>query len=175
MLESSLAVPLSELMKSVLSTCSPSAVVRQVAESFPILVVSKGDYTVLINSHELIMTCDGFDALLLVDQVPKSSHKKPSEKKTTFLSTASGTHSQIGRPSLVSQFPPIVSTAASFVKANGFSAHERRRESIGKVGVSLREIREHLLSTVPGLKKHGTSASSVAHLMQPQDTEQEQA
>ena len=113
------------------------------------------------------MTGDGFEALLLVDQVPKSSHKKPSEKETTFLSTASGTHSQIGRPSLVSQFPSIVSTAASFVKANGFSAHERRRESIGKVGVSLREIREHLLSTVPGLKKHGISASSVARLMQP--------
>eukprot|EP00731_Ephydatia_muelleri_P006878 Em0003g1126a len=83
-------------------------------------------------SHELIMTGDGFEALLLVDQVPKSSHKKPSEKETTFCLLLVGTHSQIGRPSLVSQFPSIVSTAASFVKANGFSAHERRRESIGK-------------------------------------------
>lgn len=110
-------------------------------KSFPILVVSKGDCTVLINSHELIMTGDDFEALLLVDQVPLSSHKKPSEKETTFSSTASGTHSRIGKPSLVSQFPSIVSTAASFVKANGFSAHERHRESIGKVGVSLTEIR----------------------------------
>ena len=107
MLESSLAVPLSELMKSASNTCSPSAVVRQVAESFPILVVSKGDCTVLINSHELIMTGDGFEALLLVDQVPKISHKKPLEKETTFSSTASRTHSQIGRPSLASQIPSL--------------------------------------------------------------------
>ena len=103
----------------------------------------------------------------LLIKFQKSSHKKPSEKETTFLSTASGTYSQIGIPSLVSQFPSIVSTAASFVKANGISAHERCRESIGKVGVSLREIRKHLLSTVPGLKKHGISAGSVARLMQP--------
>ena len=69
----------------------------------------------------------------------------------------------------MSQFPShsIVSTAATFVKANRFSAHERQRESIGKVEVSLREIRDHLISTVPGLRKHGISASSVACLMQP--------
>ena len=47
------------------------------------------------------------------------------------------------------------------------AAHERRREQVGKAGVSLREIREHLLATVPGLRSHGLSVSSVARLMQP--------
>ena len=60
-----------------------------------------------------------------------------------------------------------MSSTVSFVKANGFSAHERRRESIGKVGVSLGEIREHLLHTVPGLRERGFSGTSVARLMQP--------
>ena len=159
---------------SASNTCSPSAVVKQVAEYFPILIVSKGDCTLLINSQELIVTGDGFEALVLVDQVPKSSHKKPSEKETIFFSTASGTHSQIGRPSLLSQFPSIVSTAASFVKANGFSAHEQRRESIGKVGVSLREIRDHVLSSVPGLKNMELVQAQWLISCSPQDMEREQ-
>ena len=73
----------------------------------------------------------------------------------------------MGRPSLVSKFPTIVSISTSFIKANGYSAHERRREEVGKVDVSLQEIRAHLLSTVPGLRSHGISLNSVAHLMQP--------
>ena len=74
--------------------------------------------------------------------------------------------STLGRPSLVSKFPEIVPVATSFIKANGFSAHERHREAVGKVGVSIREIRDHLLANVPNLKCHGISLTSVAHLME---------
>ena len=168
MLESSLAVPLPELIRKVPSTYSSSEVIQQIAECFPVLVVSKGDITVLINCHELIMSDDGFEALLVVDQISKSSRKRPFEEAAPSpTSPTPATQNQIGRPSLVTQFPSIVSTVTAFVTANGFSAHERRRESIGKVGVSLREIREHLLSTVPGLRGRGISTSSVARLIQP--------
>ena len=160
MLESSLAVPLPELIRNVSSSCSSSDVIQQIVECFPVLAVTKGDITVLINCHELIMNDDGFEALLVVDQISKSSHKGPFEKAAPSpISPTPVTHNRMGRPSLVTQFPSIVSTATAFVKANGFSAHERRRESTGKVGVSLREIREHLLSTVPGLKGRGISIS----------------
>lgn len=65
---------------------------------------------------------------------------------------------------MVSKFPDIVLCATTFIKANGFSAHERRREEVGKVGVSLHEIR---VANVPNLKSHGISLSSVAHLLEP--------
>ena len=76
-------------------------------------------------------------------------------------------HNPMGRPSLVSKFPTIVSVATSFIKANGYSVHEHRREEVGKVGVSLQEIKEHILSTVPGLRSHGIGVCSVARPMQP--------
>ena len=110
-------------------------------------------------------------ALKLCYLLSKFQNASSRERNYLFLYCKWNTvkHSQIGRPSIVSQFPShsIVSTAATFVKANRFSAHEQQRESIGKVEVSLREIRDHLISTVPGLRKHGISASSVACLMQP--------
>ena len=38
---------------------------------------------------------------------------------------------------------------------------------MGKVGVSLHEIRDHLLASVPDLKSHGISLSTVARLFEP--------
>lgn len=124
------------------------------------------------------MSGDSFDKLLLLDQewVPKKPTTTPipsasseSVKATTSNEAASATAgtSVLGRPSLVSKFPEIVLCATSFIKANGFSAHERRREEVGKVGVSLHEIRDHLLANVPNLKSHGISLSSVARLLEP--------
>ena len=41
-----------------------------------------------------------------------------------------------------------------FIKLNGYSAHARRRSSTGSgAGVSLDQVRNHLLQTVPGLKE----------------------
>ena len=102
----------------------------------------------LINYYELIMTDDGFDKLLLLDK-PTLIHTK--RVKTSPSPTASGTSNKIGRLSLASQFPEIVSATTSFIKANGYGAHERRREQSGKVGVSLQEIKDHLVTTFPGL------------------------
>ena len=166
LLEGSLGVPLSEVMMHLPNQLAASAVEEQLAMTFPIFSVARGKLVVLVNSHELIMTEDSFKRLLLLDQIPTGPSKTASRDKVNTCSTST-TPSQPGRPSLISKFPSIVSVATSFIKANGFSAHERRREQVGKVGVSLREIREHLLATVTGLRSHRRSVSSVARLMQP--------
>ena len=57
---------------------------------------------------------------------------------------------RIGRPSIKSMFPGIVNTARAFVEENGFEAH-RRRDTVGKCGTTLANIREHLLDVTPGL------------------------
>lgn len=162
LLEGSLALPLTEVMKFVPNPCAAADVMHQLVESFPLLAVSKGHHVVLINCHELIMTDDGFDKLLLLDKPTPTPRRRV---ETSPSPTASETSNKVGRPSLVSQFPEIVRAATSFVKANGYRAHERRRKQSGKVGVSLREIRDHLVSTVPGLNT--ISINSVARLMQP--------
>ena len=42
-----------------------------------------------------------------------------------------------------------------------------RREETGMAGVSLGQIRDHLLQNIPGLKEHGISKHTVARLMEP--------
>lgn len=54
-----------------------------------------------------------------------------------------------------------------FNKQPGFSAQSRQREETGKVGVSLGNIRDHLMQNIPGLKEHGLSKHTVARLMEP--------
>ena len=50
--------------------------------------------------------------------------------------------------------------------AHGYAAHVCRREGVASTpGVSLNNIRQHLLDEVPGLKEHGISVNTVARLM----------
>ena len=70
-----------------------------------------------------------------------------------------------GQPSLVSKFPTIVEEASSFIKQHGFSAHHRRwTETSNSSGVTIVDVRKHLLETIPGLKEHGISESTVSRL-----------
>ena len=62
--------------------------------------------------------------------------------------------SKRGRPTVEQLFPGIVEVARKLVEANGFEAHLRRRESTGKCGSTLQNVKSHLLQVVPGLEKH---------------------
>ena len=73
-----------------------------------------------------------------------------------------------GRTSILLIFPDIPHIATEFIKASGFKAQEKRREStITSCGVSLRDIREHLIKEIPGLRKHGISETSARYLFNP--------
>ena len=72
-----------------------------------------------------------------------------------------------GEPSIASKFPTLVHSAADFVKQQSFAAQIRRQTNTGSsAGVSIAEIRQHLLDKVPGLKQHGISLSMVRRLFQ---------
>ena len=175
LLEEALANSLSQITSTVGidNTVPLSALGTQLINLFPILLVSSGKHEVLINCHELIMSGDSFEKLLLLDQKQKapainiSSTSSKVDRGAIPGNSSEGSTSVLGRPSLVSKFPEIVQCSTSFIKANGFKAHERRREGVGKVGVSLREIRDHLMASIPNLKSHGISLNSVARLMEP--------
>ena len=77
-----------------------------------------------------------------------------NEAETAPPTTLSSQESvkQKGQPSLVKKFPEIIKTATNFIKQHGFSVQCRRRTETGYYsGVSISEIRTHLMKNVPGL------------------------
>ena len=76
------------------------------------------------------------------------------------------------QPSIASKFPTLVDSAADFVLQHSFAAQIRSRTNTGSsTGVSIAEIRQHLLDKVPGLKKHEISLSAVGDFFKPQTEE----
>lgn len=73
-----------------------------------------------------------------------------------------------GQPSIVSKFPEIVGRMTDFLKQHGYAAHNRRRTTTGTgQGVTLGQIKQHLLSTVEGLAEHGISRDTIHLMMAP--------
>ena len=117
------------------------------------------------------MTPDCFEKLLTYDSSLKAQQNAPtqshSDDTTSTIGTSETKGGKVGRPSLVSKFPGIVPCVTEFIKQHGFSAHSRRREETGIVGVSLDSIRVDLMQNIPGLKEHGLSKHTVSRLMEP--------
>eukprot|EP00111_Clytia_hemisphaerica_P022411 TCONS_00065867-protein len=85
---------------------------------------------------------------------------KPLEKATV--------HKKKGQPSIVSKFPTIPDEITKFIKTNGFKAQEKRRDDdFRSCGVSLNDIRDHLLKVVPGLAEHGIAPNTIRYLFVP--------
>lgn len=80
-------------------------------------MVSVKKHFVLVNCHELVLCSDSFEKLLLLDQRPQVE-KAPKKSKGSKSPVVSGPTPVLGRPFLVSKFPEIITTAASFIKAH---------------------------------------------------------
>ena len=104
------------------------------------------------------------------ETAPPTNVANANEAETAPPTTLSSQESvkQKGQPSLVKKFPEIIKTATNFIKQHGFSVQCRRRTETGySSGVSVSEIRTHLMKNVPGLIDHGISKSTVRRLFQP--------
>ena len=114
LLEETLAISLPEVRRLVEidNQVASRALSTQLMEAFPILVVSFKDSCVLINCNELLVSSDGFEKLLLLDQKPKKGATAARQSATATTSSestsselATATSSTLSRPSLVSKFP----------------------------------------------------------------------
>lgn len=151
-----------------------NVLISSILEHFPVMLLSRKDKKVLLNVHELILDPLCLDVMLDGDVVAQdeedSSHgacttpetcNQPPPKQKAF-----GPQNKRGRKPLSTTFPTLVKTATTFIKQHSFAAHGRRRETTGTgTGVSLEDIRQHLLDSVPGLKERGISKDAVHHLM----------
>ena len=70
----------------------------------------------------------------------------------------------VGRPALKDLYPSVVNVARSFVENNGFRAHRRRQEETGTCGSTLKQVKHHLLQTIPELKSERPSIGMYQNL-----------
>ncbi|XP_071949802.1 uncharacterized protein [Antedon mediterranea] len=83
-------------------------------------------------------------------------------KKTKCISNIK----PVGRPSITSKFPYMITVARQFVENNGFEAHRRRQSTTGLCGTGLKELRRHLLQEIEGLRdQHPQFSVDTVHKM----------
>ena len=128
----------------------------------------KGSY--FLNLHEFVYTPVALEIFLNSEEDKLIEDTEPTimqpEEKSKINSTSSE-NSKRGQPSLVKLFPTIVDVSSEFLKQHGFAAQCRRRNETGySSGVSIKQIRNHLLENVPNLKERNMSLTSVRRLFE---------
>ena len=103
-------------------------------------------------------------SIATIAQPAQTLNTSSASKTTTTTTTTTKTGPQL----IEEKFPEIHDVATEFIKRNGYKAQEKRRnDDFVSCGVSVQEVREHLLKTIPGLAEHGLSKTSVKYLFKP--------
>lgn len=151
---------------------------HQILRHMPVMFLKTEKSGVFLNLQEFVYTPGAIEALLecsspasgdddLDKMPPKESDIAPTENPNEDKLVQNPSSKSCGQPSLVSRFPDLVDAASEFVKQHGFSAQCRRRTETGySSGVTVAEIRQHLLKEIPGLREHGISLTTIRRLFQ---------
>ena len=118
---------------------------------------------IFVDLHELLFDKDCLSLLLTAEETVDSEAVKSKAVEQT--PTVYSPKNKVGQKPLWQKFPQLIETATEFIKSHSFQAHVRRQETtnIGN-GITLREIRNHLLENVTGLAAHGISVDAIHHL-----------
>ena len=144
-----------------------NSALKQLLIAYPLLLMKRSGHIFLINMHQMEFNCDELDLLFGLTKEPVTQSKNDEEVKIE-TNTERKPGKKGGRPSVVSKFPEIPTVATEFIKNNGYRAQERRRETtFQSCGVTIAEIRDHLLQEIPGLKEHGLGLNTVRYLFKP--------
>jgi hypothetical protein len=152
------------------STEEKDQMIKVLLTHFPIMRATRSDdktKDVLINTRQLVMEPECFSILFSADdKSPEPSAANQHISHETPKAAVEGPTRRLGRQPFWIKFPGIIKTATAFIKQQSFAAHGRRRESTGTgTGVTLKDLRQHLLQNIPGLKEHGISRDTIHHLM----------
>lgn len=150
--------------------------IHQILKSMPVMYLVNESGGVFLNLQEFVYTPGAMEALLQF-----SAEGEDSGVTESLVVDGGSVQTEVnhetqketrsfkihGQPTIVSKFPDIVDRVAEFVKQHGFSAQCRRRTETGySSGVTVAEIRKHLLKEVPGLREHGISLTTIRRLFQ---------
>ena len=138
--------------------------IHQILRVMPVMLL-KREKCIFLNLHEFIYTPGVIEALLLsADPNIDSEEHEPetvNDINENLISTETpekNLNENRGQPSITIKFPSVVNIAADFVKQHSFAAQIRRRTNTrSSAGVSIVQIRTHILENVPGLREHRIS------------------
>ena len=139
------------------------------------MLVTKENVSVLLDFEELSLNKDAFNLLLTGGDTSfkeiapaddngndDSAEKDELEQEIEFI----GPRKRPGRTPLYIRFPSLIYCATKFIKDHPFSAHVRTRETTATGrGVTLKDIQEHLLENVSGLRESGGISRDTIHVM----------
>ena len=170
-IEDSSAVPVSVLLELFkVKKESQKAFVKQLMSAYPVIYLN-------IESPFIVNIWQGgifLDELSSYTQA-KSDREEREESVVSLQETKASTREvaptqsisnrKVGCKPLVEKFPNLINSATNYIKLHKYSAHAQRRTSTGTgTGVSVEDVRQHLLTPIPGLAEEGISATSVAYL-----------
>ena len=137
------------------------------------MLVTKENVSVLLDFEEMSLNKDRFNLLLTggdtsskeiapADDNDDSAEKDELEQEIKFISP----RERPGRTPLYIRFPSLIYSAIKFMKDHSFSADVRTRETTATGrGVTLKDIQEHLLENVSGLRESGSVSRDTIHVM----------
>ena len=139
------------------------AVAKNIAEWFPVLVLTQGSQIMALNLHEMVLQNDILNDFLNLDlpkeQTPKQPpppppppSDEPQKSDATNKSKPGPKPGKGGRPALHSARPEVVQCITDFIKQHGFAAHEKRQETTASCGVSVKQIRQHVMNSFQDVK-----------------------
>ena len=140
---------------------------QHIKSLLPIIVIKKSPkdfFYVNIWQIDLGITMEDLKS---TEDEPEKKPLEPTAASPAPVKKATA-HKKLGRPTLARTFPNLVAIATEFVKANGHAAQERRRDDTSKsAGVSIADVRKHIMNEIPELGKRGVSLGAIRTLFCP--------
>ena len=126
------------------SSTETNDLIDTVLENFPVIYFSNKRNSVLVDLDELLFDKDCLSSLLTAKKAGKS-------RAVEQTPTVYGPKNKVGLRRLWQKFPQLIETASE----NFFLSRCLTSRKTGlKNGITLHEIRNHLLQNVPGLAAH---------------------
>lgn len=150
----------------------------EIANNLPVMLFVKGHEFIVVDFHDFVYQSNSLSMMFEFD-IPEAEEPASSEPEVEVAEVqidqdtansypaTSQKKKRAGRNRIADKFPTVVEVALKFIQEHSFSAHVKRRQDTASCGVSLGQIRHHLLDSIPGLKEHGMSKRSVHRLMEP--------
>ncbi|XP_071504199.1 uncharacterized protein [Diadema antillarum] len=140
--------------------------VDELLDMFPLLCVARGGHYVLLDYVELVFRPNLVYEVLTLDSVDKTEDLPSTQQSDNGSEDGIFFYQKSGQTPLQEKYPQLLDVMMNFVQLHGFGAHIRRRTGTAtSCGVTLDDVRKHLLENVEGLDT--ISRTKVYYLMKP--------
>ena len=112
-------------------------VITELVAHLPIILLHRPESRYTINMHQIGFDCEELDRDSKAVMKTKLSLKRSNQQRRIKVAKAA-------KKSILDHFPNMPDIATEFIKANGFKAQEKQRDStISSCGVLEKDITEH--------------------------------